>query len=662
MFRITKIISSLLVAFVLFFAVAITILLHSVKLDFVKDQISAQLTESLHTTVSISGPLHWSFFPWVGMRVEGIEMVGNHLGVEKVTPLLKLKEADISIRLLPLFIGRVELGGVKLTGMNLYLTCNMNNVCNWQMPSQRSSTHEQTPTDDENRLSIHLQNLDISSARIRYINEAKHQDFEVVRLGLHSQNISLDKPFTLLASAKITDHAQQNTYQSDLTALIQFKDQYTQFDLNNVRFKTTISNPAWGKRTVSASIQGNAHYGDEILIEQLKASIARAELTGRFRLLRAHPFSTAIGTLSTQSFSPRSVANALGISLTGMPIEGLKSAVFKLDVKHGDLQLKGKLDGQTIEAHLAVSRECLQNDKCRKQPIETQIKIDRLDVDRYWPIRKAVDQKRVAVASPTQGRVRMNIPPKLRTLSFQGAVSIGQLKLKNVLFSQLEGRLTGASGKWSLKPLSGKLYDGEATLNVDLDLRTQPVSSLTSINVRGVNVGDLLTAISGHHLMSAPMDAKIEFGALGLAGQAFLQSLNGKGEVIAGPGTLQGIDLNAKLRSLKSPTTKSNELTAFDVLGGRFVIQDGVLTSKDLFLKSKSLNLKGSGGIAFPAWTIGGELEAETTLGDHLLTLPIKITGSLSAPSIQYDLTRHIARATQGMLNNLLNQAMQSIG
>ncbi|MFU8797487.1 MAG: AsmA family protein, partial [Gammaproteobacteria bacterium] len=86
-----------------------------------KAQISEQVAQRTGKTLVINGNISWSFFPWLGIVVQDVEL----------TSLAKIQEAAIEVKVLPLFYKKIEVGALKIKGLDLNLVKNAQGVTNW---------------------------------------------------------------------------------------------------------------------------------------------------------------------------------------------------------------------------------------------------------------------------------------------------------------------------------------------------------------------------------------------------------------------------------------------------------------------------------------------------------------------------------------------------
>lgn len=657
-----------LLAFVVFFAAAITILLKTVDLDTMKQEINTVLTEQAHTQIEITGPIKWSFFPWVGVRVKDIRIVGNHMGKADVTPLIRLKEADVSIRLMPLFIKHIELGGVKLLGLNLNLHCNAAGLCNWDFPKDTNSSSK--PASEHaggDALTVGLENLHISDAVATYQNDQTGAKFEFEHMGVHANNISLGKPFTVLANVRFKDLKHGYLYQADFTSLVDFKESYTRYLMNNLRLKMTIAHPAWGKRTVAAKASMNLSVLDEIDVQDFVGVIAQTEIKAKLHAKHENPYANLEGEIQLGPFSPRALASELGIPLVGYPAAGLSSADLNLKVAKGVLTVKGTLDKQKILANLTIPSDCLSRGECGYNPILTTIKIDALNLDNYMPKAKPVHPKEKGdlAPKPPKNQVKLKLSKRLQMLAFKGSLDIGTLQIKHVKMTDLHSALSGAGGVWNLVPLNATMYRGEVDIKTSIDFRQTPALARADLNVKMVNIGDMLSDMTGKKLLSAPMMATMQIQSHGLIGKPMLSTLKGHGKIVAGPGVLTGINLGSQILNANAPGSSPNpnkDETAFEQLGGSFIMKKGILTTPDIFLNAKTLAVNGQGEIVFPEWRIDSQLEAKTSIEGTELNLPIKVSGSLSDPSVRFDIARKVGQLAKKTIKSVLSSALDALG
>lgn len=100
-----KIIASIIGILILLVAAAIAALITLVNPNDFKANISHAVYQHTGRTLSLNGPLRWTFFPWLGLQINQAEL-GSAPGAHTVS-LIDIQQADIRVALLPLFKGKL---------------------------------------------------------------------------------------------------------------------------------------------------------------------------------------------------------------------------------------------------------------------------------------------------------------------------------------------------------------------------------------------------------------------------------------------------------------------------------------------------------------------------------------------------------------------------
>ena len=141
-----------------------------------------QLTQLLSSTVKdatgrdlqIAGPVRLNIFPSIGVKAEQVTL--SNASWASQPQMLAFKHIELDVKLLPLFLGRVEISSVNLVGLDADLQTNSTGQNNWDLSApviagnskSASSSSPQASSDDSAFVSI--QAIRVSDARIRYQN------------------------------------------------------------------------------------------------------------------------------------------------------------------------------------------------------------------------------------------------------------------------------------------------------------------------------------------------------------------------------------------------------------------------------------------------------------------------------------------------------------
>ncbi|MFV2061771.1 MAG: AsmA family protein, partial [Gammaproteobacteria bacterium] len=97
-----------------------------------KEDISKLVFDKTGRTLTIKGDLNYSLFPWLGVNLGELQLSNSSVKGFSKTAFAKIKSADVRVKIMPLFNGKVEVDKIVLAGLNLTLEKNKHGVTNWQ--------------------------------------------------------------------------------------------------------------------------------------------------------------------------------------------------------------------------------------------------------------------------------------------------------------------------------------------------------------------------------------------------------------------------------------------------------------------------------------------------------------------------------------------------
>ncbi|QWD85772.1 AsmA family protein [Polynucleobacter asymbioticus] len=138
-------------------------------------QLTKLLSSSVKTAtgrdLKISGPVSLSFFPGISVSAERLSL--SNASWASDPEMLTLKRIELDIKTLPLLSKRIEIGNVKLAGLDLLLQKNASGKANWDMSAETSNTAPVSSLDNSETTSvgdnlISMESVSIADARIQY--------------------------------------------------------------------------------------------------------------------------------------------------------------------------------------------------------------------------------------------------------------------------------------------------------------------------------------------------------------------------------------------------------------------------------------------------------------------------------------------------------------
>ncbi len=187
-----------------------------------KPEISKAVYQQTGRQLTIDGKMGWSLFPSVGLTLRNITF-SNAAGFP-ATPMAQLQEADLSVKVVPLLFGRVEINTISLKGLQLNLMKNANGVTNWQdlmqankTPATTQTAPAATSTSKDKPMAIAIRNVDIKNAGINWTDATSKNQLAIKNLNFNGENIAVGHPFTLQFDTQVQQGAKQYTISSNTT-------------------------------------------------------------------------------------------------------------------------------------------------------------------------------------------------------------------------------------------------------------------------------------------------------------------------------------------------------------------------------------------------------------------------------------------------------------
>jgi len=191
--------------------------------------------------------------------------------------------------------------------------------------------------------------------------------------------------------------------------------------------------------------------------------------------------------------------------------------------------------------------------------------------------------------------------PDLRFLKnwlISARLEIGTLHMRGLQMQQFRMNVQGAKGKIRLSPLRFGLAGGKVEEQAVLYVSQYPARWTESAHVMGVHIGPVLQAMADTDKLEGTLTMETNLKATGLTQKA-IRRLNGKGNIMLRDGKVKGFDIAGAIRRFTNPTAAQNgpQETDFAQLSGSFIIHNGVLSNKDLFMASPLLRVTGAGTV-----------------------------------------------------------------
>lgn len=180
-----------------------------------------------------------------------------------------------------------------------------------------------------------------------------------------------------------------------------------------------------------------------------------------------------------------------------------------------------------------------------------------------------------------------------------------------------------------------------------------------NLKAANIDINEALETLGDIKRLSGTGSGNLEFLGVGQSEDQIMRSLSGKGDIEVGRGVISGLDLDRLMGRGKG----SGGTTVFNSLTASFTMKNGDLTNKDLLMQLDNFRADGTGRIGLGARDIDYlftpvALRANSGQG---ISVPVRIKGPWSDPSIKPDLTKVIEAAAEGKVKELEDDAKKKV-
>lgn len=367
------------------------------------------------------------------------------------------------------------------------------------------------------------------------------------------------------------------------------------------------------------SAKGEGDWRGKTVALTLKAAKPRALLEGGTTELQlgvaAEPLKLDVKGQATAS-TPFKLAGAVDLDVPSVrnlaawaaePIQLQGSGLGPLKIK-GQLGLEGGKTSFT-NADIALDAikakgELLVDASGAKPFLKGRLDVDRLDLNPYLP-----PEQPAGAGKPAAGGGWSEAPIDLSGLKAANAdftLSVGGIQFRKIQIGKGTVAALLKDGKLTATLAELALYGGAGQGRVTLDGSGAAPGVDATMRLTGVQIEPLLKDAADFERLSGTGATELSVAGRGKSQKAIVESLNGKGGLDFRDGAVKGINLAAMLRNVTAAFSEggAQQKTDFSELTGSYVIQNGLLTNKDLQMKSPLLRIEGAGTVNLPPRTL----------------------------------------------------------
>ncbi len=703
MAKLFKILLWTIVSLVLIIVLAAVLITVLVDPNDYKGEISQQVKQQTGRDLTISGDINLSIsLPLsVSLDLGAIELSNAKGFTDK--PFAQIKSASLYVAIMPLITEkRLDIGEIKLDGMQLNLIKNKSGVTNWadlsaEKPANPAvdakKTTDSKKSDDASSMSlsaIKVAGVNISDAHISWLDEQSGQSFNLSKSNIKISDLVEDKAFNIDISSQFSSN--QPALSGDIsiktTPTISLSKQVFHLAKTNLTLNVAGKTIPGGKNTtrLTGDIVFNG-VAQTLKINDMQFNSFDLAIKGLFEAKQLNKDPQFSGNIKIEPFSPKQLAQTLGAALPKMKEDkALNTAQMALNFNGNShavkiSQFKATLDDTILDGKLSIKN-------FSKPFYNFDLKLNQLNLDYYalaaseaTSTQASTNKKKTSTKPVAVNKSKVETPllpiEMLRQLNLSGQLSIAQFIAGGAKMTDVIIVLKGNNGLVQLSPLTAKLYKGSIKLNTDINVRGKTPKLTINQNLKDVSLGDLLQDTTQTQEFTGDANISTKITTYGNTQSQLTKNSNGSISLLVTNGHVKKLDIISTLRKAhalykgkSAPTEKQDSNTKFTELKGTFIVKKGVLTNNNLASKSPVMQLTGKGYIDLPKEYL------DYTLNIHLLNslnidkksdsndltnkaIPYTIKGPFSKLSEDANISKVLEKEAKKAIEKKLNKEIE---
>lgn len=594
-----------------------------------KGRIEAAASQALGRQVTISNDISVRIFPTTAFAVNDLA-IANEEGFEGDT-LVRVKSANIGVKLFPLLSQSVEIDRFILTEPAINLMRNADGSVNWNLAHAGADAKPETARDTTGSAprNLALGDVRVIDGRATYRDRVGGKTYALEDIDLRVVLKSLDEP--LEVDGDLVFQGEPSVVDIVLTDL----NSYLAGEDANLKLDMVIGDTTAGADLTVRSGDGLAYSGPiDFNAPDLPA------------------FAALTGT---------SLADAPGFDRLNLKgnVEGGATAM--------------RLSGADITFDQIDAQGTLNLDWSGAKPRASGVLAsERLDLRPYMP--PPVEN---AAGFPEWSTAKMDFAA-LNNINAEFDLSTDETLLNDLKFGESRLIVNIVDGRMTADIPELAMYGGQGSGRVVVNARNQTPSFAGNFDMSAVEAQPLAIDLMKHDNLLGLGGFKLDFTATGASQAAIMSSIDGSGGFDIANGALKGINI-AKIAqaaaSLQSgginPAALANavatargprEETDFSEFLSNFTIENGLMNAPTISLNGPYLTMTGQGQVNLAAQTIDLRLAPRATstadgAQGRAIAVPVRIGGTFAKPTVGVDAEALAKAALQNSLGGFLGSA-----
>jgi AsmA protein len=644
-----------------------------------KPDLEKAVADATSRTLSLEGDLALDVFPWIAIEF-GPARLSDAAGFGD-EPFLAVERARLSVKLMPLLGGRVEIGDVLLDRPRLKLATDASGRNNWddlgkKEPAPAGAPEApEAPAAEGARFVPTVASLAVNDAEVSFTDLKAQSTIALRDVNVATGQFASGEPVDA-AIAFAFEHDEDLRAETEIEGRLMADFDAQTFSWQAPRIDVNVTGAGYPAGGVPIALAGRAmtlDLANETLdISDLDLDLAGARVTGALqgrRIVAAPEFS---GAIALDEVSPREWLPRLGVAVPETTDPNALSRV-RFEGKLAATASSFTLNDVVVGLDDTTARGSLGVADFETTAIRMNLDVDRIDADRYLaPEEKSAD----AAAAEAATEIPVDT---LRDLDVEGRLRIGEAVFTGIRLTKVDLGVKARKGRVHVQPLDTGLYDGRYQGTLTLDVAGASPRLTLDGRLGGIDLARVAREQFESERVSGRGNVAVKVAGTGADTDAMLRTLSGNVTFDVADGAIEGTDLWYEVRRARAlfkreaaPTRSGPERTPFTSLRGTGVLTNGVLKNDDLDASMEYMQAKGAGTVDLVAQKIDYKLTAKVSkVPDDAadaeakdlsgMTIPIAITGALDDPKIRPDMAGLVKAQAQQAIEKQTGKAQEKI-
>lgn len=604
--RAFKIFAGVIGAFVLL-VVLLLVVASTFDWNRAKPWINEKVSAATERSFSIDGDLSLSWerppeqqtgwrrlIPWPHLRMEDVRL-GNPDWAKTGPYMARIKQADVSLNLLPLLRKTISIDSIILTEPDLALEKSKDNKNNWTFPKKEKGE------ESSSGWGFDINELSIREGNVRYLDPAKHAD------------------------ARVRIDTEQ--------------DGTTTFKLGGTFNEEPISG---GGKTGSllALRQSNVRYPVQALVK-----VGETTITADGTLTDPTQPSALDINLKILGASMSDLFPLSGVVLPETPkfsTEGRVVATFaedRLRVRYE--KFKGRVGRSDIGGTLEYAQQ-EPRPTLRGEVVSNQLVLEDLGAI----VGAGDDDKKKKKDEPKipPGKVLPVSPFKTErwgTMDVQVTFSSKKIVRDKLPIDNLHTNIRLEEGVLSLAPLDFGVAGGRLTTELRIDGSAEPAKAKMKVSARGLKLREMFPEVESSYASVGQLNGDAQLSAAGNSVAALLGSMNGEVKSLISQGSVSKFILEAAGLNVGSAVIAKlfgDRQVPLNCMAADLVVEKGVMQPRTFVLDTTDATIRTEGTIDFGEEQMNLKIVPESK-GLRIISLrsPLYVGGTFKDPDVGVD-------------------------